>query len=118
MGIRFNTNTWRAPLLIIDSWLPHRTEPAVARPQPLAIQRFARAGWLGRPVVAQAMTPAELAVTALPCDKPKLSRVRRAGSREPWGQDKRLVLAGRVSDVCAELDRLVAMEQRLSQSRA
>lgn len=117
MGIRFNTNTWRAPLLIIDSWLPRRTEPAVARPQPLAMQRFARAGWLGRPM-AQPIAPAELAVTALPCDNPKLSRVRRAGSREPWGQDKRVVLAGRVSDVCAELDRLVAMEQRLSQSRA
>lgn len=81
------------------------------------MQRFARAGWLGRPM-AQPIAPAELAVTALPCDNPKLSRVRRAGSREPWGQDKRVVLAGRVSDVCAELDRLVAMEQRLSQSRA
>ena len=117
MGIRFNTNTWRAPLLIIDSWLPRRAEPVAARPQPLAVQRFARAGWLGRPVVP-ATTSAPPTLATMPCDNATRSRVRRAGSREPWGQDKRVVLAGRVGDVCAELDRLVAMEQRLGQSHA
>lgn len=117
MGIRFNTNTWRAPLLIIDSWLPRRADPVAAQTQPLAMQRFARAGWLGRPA-AQALAPAQLTVARVPCDNMTSSRVRRAGSREPWGQDKRVVLAGRVGDVCAELDRLVAMEQHLGQSRA
>lgn len=117
MGIRFNTNTWRAPLLIIDSWLPQRAEPTSASPLPAVVRRFARAGWLGRPALqTAAVSPPTLA--SVPCDVMLHGRVRRAGSREPWGQDKRLVLAGRVGDVCAELDRLVAMEQRLAQSRA
>jgi hypothetical protein len=38
--------------------------------------------------------------------------VRRGGSAEPWGADSRIVIAGRMRDVCAELDRLVAMEQK------
>jgi len=38
--------------------------------------------------------------------------VRRGGRLESWGADSRLVIAGRISDVCAELDRLVAMEQQ------
>ena len=117
MGIRFNRSSWRAPLQIIDSWLPMRAEPEVPRAQPLVVQRFARAGWLGRPV-APAIGPAQTTAAPLLYDNASRSRVRHAGSREPWGQDKRLVLAGRVGDVCAELDRLVAMEQRLSTSRA
>jgi hypothetical protein len=116
MGIRFNTNTWRAPLRVIDSWLPRRTEPASRRPQALVVQRFARAGWLGR-TPDQALVSPTPVPAASPYEKPPQGRVRRAGSREPWGQDKRVVLAGRVGDVCAELDRLVAMEQRLEPAR-
>ena len=118
MGIRFNTNTWRAPLLIIDSWLPQRAEPVSTRPVPVTVQRFARAGWLGRAAAPIAAEPTPAKLASAPGGRLACGPVRRAGSKEPWGQDKRLVLAGRVGDVCAELDRLVAMEQRLGQSRA
>ena len=50
MGIRFNTNTWRAPLLLIDSWLPPSFERVgAARSLPQILQRFVRAGWLTLP---------------------------------------------------------------------
>ncbi len=51
MGIRFTTNTWRAPLQLIDCWLPVQESRATAttHPTPRLLQRFAKAGWLRRP---------------------------------------------------------------------
>jgi hypothetical protein len=114
MGILFSTSTWRAPLLIIDSWLPQRSAVPARRTPPQVLQRFARAGWLGRHGPLRSATPkplgeragAHLAVTRTS------AAVRRGGSAEPWGADSRIVIAGRMRDVCAELDRLVAMEQK------
>jgi hypothetical protein len=114
MGILFNTSTWRAPLLIIDSWLPQRSEAPARRAQPQALQRFMRAGWLGRrgPLRTEKPAPAAKQVRPLLATTPAKTTVRRGGSTEPWGIDSRVVIAGRIHDVCAELDRLVAIEQQ------
>lgn len=113
MGILFNTSTWRAPLLMISSWLPPRTETPARRPQPAVLQRFARAGWLGRRVPSRTERPTPVTERfSSPRATPTGITVKRGGRLESWGADSRLVIAGRISDVCAELDRLVAMEQQ------
>jgi hypothetical protein len=94
MGLFFQSSSWRKPLQLIECWLP---EPAVvggravpaARPAASAtpaVRRFTRAGWLGRPAANQPSGP----------------RCR----------DGRVALAGRIDDVCRELDRLAAHEAR------
>jgi len=127
MGIRFNTNTWRAPLLLIDSWLPAEPKPPrMPRALPQAIQRFTRAGWLGRP--PQPVTPSarrsgevKLAdnpnpqVAARAC---QLRVLRTPGATGLLRNDARLVISGRIGDVCAELDRLAAMEHRAALQQA
>ena len=42
MGIRFTTNTWRAPLQLTDCWLPVQESRATAttHPTPRLLQRF------------------------------------------------------------------------------
>jgi hypothetical protein len=114
MGILFNTSTWRAPLLMIDCWLLPRSEAPVRRAQPPALQRFMRAGWLGRGGPSRTERPAPPAERASPhLAAPRTSgAVWLGGSAEPWGTDSRVVIAGRMRDVCAELDRLVAIEQQ------
>jgi hypothetical protein len=63
MGKIFNTNTWRAPLQLIDCWLPLPTRapsrPAASAVAVKAMQRFARAGWLNREAAnsPEALTP-------------------------------------------------------------
>lgn len=111
MGILFNTNTWRRPLRMIDSWLPvpePRSSPLVSTP---SIQAFTRAGWL----VGSARNrqePISPVATSAPASRTchvRLVRAPEPGSvRRP---DARLVLSGRIGDVCAELDRLAALEQ-------
>lgn len=113
MGIRFNTSTWRSPLLLIDSWLPLAPEtPAKSRKLPLALQRFARAGWLGKVASMDTFTAARNAPSAHAAVRPPC-RVRVPGNRELKNGhpgDARLVISGRLGDVCAELDRLAALE--------
>jgi len=116
MGIRFNTNTWRAPLLLIDSWLPPSFERAGAgRALPQVLQRFVRAGWLARPT----MGAADSHVSAIATQRATGNAMARAchvrvlrtadTSGGPRG-DGRLVISGRINDVCAELERLAALE--------
>ena len=121
MGIRFNTNTWRAPLLLIDSWLPtnpqHKSNSRILLPQ--AVQRFARAGWLGRAIdVSPASPPCTIAANRAQSPAPSRAchvRVLRvAETQNTIRQDARLVISGRINDVCAELERLAALEHRLS----
>lgn len=113
MGILFNTSTWRAPLLMISSWLPPRTEMPARRPQPAVLQRFVRAGWLGRSAPLRNERPTTSIERSYPPRAvPTGITVRRGGRLESCSADSRLVIAGRLSDVCAELDRLVAMEQQ------
>lgn len=113
MGIRFKSNTWRAPLRLIDSLLPLRAAAQSAAPlkPSRALQLFARAGWLNLASAPQERTtPPAIAVTALPqaCGV----RVLRSSSVGVGGRrDMRMVISGRIGDVCAELDRMAAQEQ-------
>jgi len=121
MGIRFHTNTWRTPLLLIDSWLPvapqHNATPHTL---PQVVRRFARAGWLGRtvempPVVAPC--PAPPIRTTSPPASTGTCHVRALRTMEAVNSsriDARLVISGRISDVCAELDRLAEQEHNIS----
>lgn len=116
MGIRINTNTWRAPLQLIDSWLPMPAHRAVARPGLSQLfQRFARAGWLGqnRGTSALGSTAMSGNTPAAATTSPRVCRVRvmravGSGLRN----DTRMVISGRMADVCAELDRLAALEHQ------
>jgi hypothetical protein len=120
MGKLFNTNTWRAPLQLIDCWLPSpaiRRTPAANEPLTTrAMQRFARAGWLKRGSTAR--TPTVLrAVPAASEPAPRVRVLQQTGPAAAHRAGVRLVISGRISDVCAELDRLADQERQLS-SRA
>jgi hypothetical protein len=121
MGIRFKSNTWRSPLRLIDNFLPARTLPDALpmRAPSRVLQVFARAGWLNRPV--SAATEATMAEPHRPLGvKPCNVRVVRtsAGSNAAGRHDMRMVISGRIGDVCAELDRLAAQEQSSLMRRA
>jgi len=122
MGIRIHRNTWRAPLQLIDSWLPPEHKPAPA-PTRLgaAAQRFVRAGWLSRRFGAPAglaandatpgHAPASAAVTAATARTHTTPPLRVTVRHGAMGRtDNRVVLSGRIADVCAELERLAALE--------
>ncbi len=124
MGICFNTNTWRARLLLIDSWLPLAPTPrhTVHSVLPRAVQRFSRAGWLARTAEA---TPVSQASSVTVHRQPGAHsrsgacavRVLQAvGANNGSRQDTRLVISGRINDVCAELDRLAALEHQRAQA--
>lgn len=120
MGILFSTNTWRAPLQLIDCWLPAAPKRlAPAANEPLAsrvVQRFARAGWLGRP----ASVPAHQGAHTTPIRRSENTgacRVRVLRATDPRPSPSlgvRLVISGRINDVCAELDRLADQENHSS----
>jgi hypothetical protein len=123
MGIRFYSNTWRAPLQLIDSWLPaHPRRSTLAQCVPQVMQRFVRAGWLGR----GSDQAASRSFQALPAPRiqPAASPGRTCHLRVVGGgefgsrSDGRLVISGRMSDVCAELDRLAALEHQGHAMRA
>jgi len=111
MGKIFSTNTWRAPLQLIDCWLPSpaiRKAPAANEPMTTrTVQRFARAGWLGRDACVN--TPAHDAASTR---VRVLRQVEHTTSTR--GVGVRLVISGRINDVCAELDRLADQERKLS----
>ncbi len=111
MGKIFNTNTWRAPLQLIDCWLPSpalRRAPAANEPVATrAVQRFARAGWLKRASTARAVPPAAEPV-------PRVRVLQQTGPAAAHRAGVRLVISGRINDVCAELDRLADQERQLS----
>jgi hypothetical protein len=114
MGIRIASNTWRAPLQLIDSWLPAPVQSCLPR-RPLAplLTRFARAGWLGKvqqPVERPLRPSAPHAVSECPAAT-RTAPVRTVRSAKVVRGSARLVISGRMADVCAELDRLAALEQ-------
>ncbi len=121
MGIRIQRNTWRAPLQLIDSWLPQPPTASAGHPLTAVALRFARAGWLGHPVVAPevpdvAAAGCAVAPKSLPCaHRTAAVRVVHAANAQGDGMrsDSRVVLSGRMADVCAELERLAAMEPGL-----
>lgn len=127
MGIRFTTNTWRAPLLLIDSWLPlapSTRHHGACRLLPQTLQRFARAGWLGR-TTESATVAAGRPVTVHPHPGAMVRGGTRAvrvlqaaAATNGMRHDARLVISGRINDVCAELDRLAALEQQHGRAAA
>ena len=114
MGIRINPNTWRQPLRLIDCWLPRPATRTVAhRDLPQWLQRFVRAGWLGHTQSTSAAAslgscePAHAQVPSRAC-RVRVLHTAAHGSRS----DARLVISGRMADVCAELERLEALEMK------
>lgn len=130
MGIRFNRNSWRAPLRLIDSLLPQPSTPARMAAAPLnrTTEAFARAGWLGRGRAVATPTPANAGTMPSTSEegKPAPCRLvasygqrvddhghRSTGALLPTSivRGSRVTLAGRIDAVCAELERLAAMEE-------
>lgn len=120
MGIRFTTNTWRAPLQLIDSWLPAPTFEQPAKFNPKIVQLFTRAGWLAR-CTTSAVTAANNTNRHQVLAAPRPHRVRvvhKTDSPANCRNDARLVISGHINDVCAELDRLAALEHQALRQRA
>lgn len=122
MGIRIQRNTWRAPLQLIDSWLPQPPAASARHKLTSVAQRFARAGWLGRstaePDTPRSSTTSHAALSGTQSCGHRTAAVRivRAtnGPIDGVRSDTRVVLSGRIADVCAELERLAALEPGLS----
>lgn len=117
MGKLFNTNTWRAPLQLIDCWLPlpsdRRLHPTASANAAQTVQRFARAGWLHREAANGPTTKGRPHSTVQAGSAPN-ARLRvpcQADAHRSQSRDTRLFLSGSMVEVCAELDRLAAMEQ-------
>jgi hypothetical protein len=115
MGIRFKSSTWRAPLRLIDNFLPALTaqEPISAQGPSRALQAFVRAGWMNlgvRPSDATIAVPDSKTPKSIKACNVRVLRASDPASASSC-QDMRLVISGRIGDVCAELDRLAALEQ-------
>lgn len=119
MGIRFIANSWRAPLQLIDSWLPTPTVTTKSQVTPKLVQMFARAGWLGRTVMGTSLPVARPAqadpVSASPPCRVRV--LRKADAATSCRSDARVVISGRISDVCAELERLAALENQTRRTK-
>lgn len=134
MGLFFSARSWRAPLQLIDCWLPEPTSSAhdraghspraldavpapPTRPASLAVQRFARAGWLGRPAAnaPRLDDPTDPAGAACGAAGPE-RRAGRSGTAGSRRSGARVVLSGRMDQVCAELERLAAQEEALQRA--
>ena len=119
MGKIFSTNTWRAPLQLIDCWLPSpaiRKTPAANEPiAARVVQRFARAGWLKQHSGKSPATTLHAVPPPIEDAAPRV-RVLRQVEHVPSARHGgvRLVISGRINDVCAELDRLADQERLLS----
>jgi hypothetical protein len=128
MGIRIHRSTWRTPLQMIDSWLPPAPRQATV-PVRLgaAAQRFVLAGWLNRQPPVQPAATAASSTPAQPMaaaserspvvQRPLRVALRTRSGRCPEVRDTRVVLSGRMSEVCAELERLAALEPQLGTAR-
>jgi hypothetical protein len=116
MGKIFNTNSWRAPLQLIDCWLPlpsqARSRQAGAAAPAKAVQRFARAGWLNREAANSPGPQVQVASSDSRAQQScRLHVLRRTTGVLAKRPEVGLVLSGPIGDVCAELDRLAALEQ-------
>jgi len=111
MGLHTTPLTWRTPLQGFNRWLA-RSAPALWR-----LIGTDRSGYRSdyRSDASQAMAPghagAHHPVSAL--HVPRTCRVRQVHYTDTASgrcTQTRLVISGRISDVCAELDRLAARE--------
>lgn len=121
MGLFSASRSWRAPLQLIDCWLPaprphHNAAAGSATPPSPLLQTFQRAGWLkpdgqtrplpasmGKSGMGQPSAPCNASATPLR-QKGRQPKARIAGGGRVW-------IAGRIEDVCAELERLDSLEQ-------
>jgi hypothetical protein len=113
MNIVLQSPTVRTPLKAFWNWLTDTPVP----------MQTSRVGM--RPNLTMVTTPHAVTVRAhLPTHQPTLPVARRATHRplrtvrvmeadQAPGQVGRMVMSGRMADVCAELDRLAACEARL-----
>jgi len=121
MGKSFTSSTWGAPIQLIDSWLAPPALIQAPRPVSRVVQLFTRAGWLNRPAANSAgaapeRKPAPANIIALPASRSGAVRIVRTRDAQPGARtDARLVISGRIGDVCAELDRLAQLEKRQAQ---
>jgi len=115
MGKLFQPDTWRAPLRLIECWLPEPEVPA-RKPSSLTgtlVEKFTRAGWLGSHAANAPRIATGTNELLTPLGTPNASRVRVVRAVDKHTQASgRVVVAGRIADVCAELDRLVELESR------
>ena len=121
MGIRLHNNTWHRPLRTLDNW-PPMTDVS----SPRSFQHARRCThWLAlvwqrlqsrltahRHEQPEPGKPADCPSEAAPAQHPgrrlRVTRRDEVSGRGPRGA--RLVISGRMADVCAELDRLAALE--------
>ncbi len=128
MGIRLHNSTWHRPLRTLDNW------PSVAEvtPSPWHQCYHRCTQWLGvvwRSVgsslavrrrtegtgSAPVHRPSDAIAARRTAQKRHVTRKYEGAATGPRGT--RLVISGRMADVCAELDRLAALEaHRLPQS--
>lgn len=123
MGIRSTNNTWRAPLQLIDSWLPAPSFNQSPKGTSKVVQLFARAGWLGRSAAGTSATPSSPNSPSSTNETQTLRprRVRVVRGAVPAANcltDARMVISGSINDVCAELERLAAIEHQALRQRA
>lgn len=117
MGKIFNTSTWRAPLQLIDCWLPlpseRRTHTGLLKTPGNVVQRFARAGWLQREAANGPSDKAGQDQVSLAGASPgcRVRLLRQSDHPRSAPRDTRLFISGSMTDVCAELDRLAALEK-------
>ena len=121
MGKTFTSSTWGAPIQLIDSWLPAPAWAQPPRPASRVVQLFTRAGWLNRSAANTAMeaperSPPPAKLICQPASRACAVRIVRTRDAQAGARpDARLVISGRISDVCAELDRLAQLENRHAQ---
>ena len=116
MGIAlFARSSWLAPLQAAASrFVPAQTQMSAfaARPAPVAQDESARralprtAAANDAPAVAGPLARTNRA----PRRPPSLRVVRNIEAGIPVGSSGRMVISGRMADVCAELDRLATLE--------
>lgn len=109
MGILSNARSWRQPLRMIDSWLAVPAAPAACGLAP-TLHPFARAGWLGRSARPSAAARSTSPTGASAVRPRHLQLVRTSEQGTASRADARVVISGPIGDVCAELDRLAALE--------
>jgi hypothetical protein len=120
MGIRFTANTWRAPLQIIDSWLPAPTINQRAKSVEKAVRLFTSGGWLGRrdPRPTSQTNAVEASASSIATRPRRLRVISSNNTASNHRTEARLVISGHINDVCAELDRLAALEHPSLHKRA
>ena len=119
MGIRIHRNTWSAPLQFIDCWLPPEpVRPPLRHPLSQAAKRFLRAGWLNHRAsndepIRFSQTSRASTETEPPSSAAGVCPRHTVTPNNGWPRtEPRVLLTGRLSEVCAELDRLVELEAR------